>query len=136
MIPTILKTLIKDKTLLTLWLSIAFLCGLTLYLSPENPLLLLVSLLTKGWIEKIVVLLLLVSMGLLISLFILHKQQKVKINIQTCEWIKNPPVWKHRTNGLYYCPRCAPRSSPLSPDLYCPKCTHSFGKGEAFTADD
>lgn len=58
-----------------------------------------------------------------------------KINELTCEWMQDPPVWKHKTNGLYYCPKCAPNPSPLSSDWYCPKCSTGFGKGEVFTVD-
>jgi uncharacterized iron-regulated membrane protein len=135
MIPTILKMLLKDKILLAIWLSIASLSGLVLSLPSDSHLLLLASLLEKGWIEKIALVLLLISIGLIISLFILHKKQTTQINSQTCEWIKDPPVWKHRTNGLYYCSRCAPDPSPLSSDWFCPKCSHGFGKGGVFTVD-
>jgi hypothetical protein len=65
----------------------------------------------------------------------IHKVRTEKIDHQTCEWITDPPIWKHRINGLYYCPRCAPDPSPLSSDYFCPKCSHGFGKGEVFTKD-
>lgn len=64
------------------------------------------------------------------------KKQTVKIDSQTCTWVQDPPVWKHKTNGLYYCPHCAPNPSPLSSDWYCPKCERGFGKGEVFTVPD
>jgi len=61
-----------------------------------------------------------------------HEIETVKINSLTCTWIQDPPVWKHKTDGLYYCPRCAPNPSPLSSDWFCPKCSMGFGKGECF----
>ena len=131
-----LKMWIKDKFLLTIWLSIAFLCVTILSLSHENLLLSLVSLLTKGRTEKIILVLLLLITGLIISLCILYRKQAVRINFQTCEWIQNPGIWKHKTNDLYYCPHCAPEPSPLSTDndksWFCPKCSNGFGEGEAF----
>jgi hypothetical protein len=136
MIKTILKNWVKDKALLLTWSLLSVLCIATLRLSPENPLFSLVSLITKGHTEKIMLELFLILTGLLLSLYILHKRNNEKINIQTCEWIKDPPIWKHRTNGLYYCSRCAPNPSPLSSDYLCPKCLHSFGKGEAFNVPD
>jgi hypothetical protein len=136
MIKTILKNWIKDKALLLMWSLLTFLCIAILRLSPENPLFSLVSLITKGHTEKVMLELLLISIGLLLSLYILHKRNKEKINLQTCTWTHDPPVWKHRTNGLYYCPRCAPNPSPLSIDWYCPKCSHGFGKGEVFNITD
>ena len=132
MIPTILKTLIKDKTLLALWLSIAFLCGLTLCLSSENPLLMLASLVPKGYIERISSILLLVSIGLLTSLFVLHRKQKIQINFQNCNWLPDPGIWEHKINGIKFCPTC---HSQLSSELYCAKCNRGFGKGECFTID-
>ena len=137
---SILKNSIKDRILLTIWLLITLLCATILYLSPENPLLSLAALLPKGWLPKIALVLLLISIGLTISLFILYRKQVVKINSKTCEWIQNPGIWKHKTNDLHYCPRCAPNPSPLSTDndknWFCPKCSGGFGEGAVFTVSD
>ena len=64
-----------------------------------------------------------------------NRVEPLKIDNETCEWINDPPVWKHRTNGLYYCPHCAPNPSPLSSDYFCLKCSQGFGPGEVFTVD-
>ena len=132
MIPTILKNSIKDRPLLTLWMSVIFLAGLVLSLSPDNPIFSLAYLLSVGLLLKITAIQLLVSMGLTISLMVLHKRQKVKINIHTCDWLPNPGVWKHKISGINFCPTC---HSPLSSELYCAKCNRGYGKGEVFTVD-
>lgn len=66
---------------------------------------------------------------------------KIKINEQTCQWIQTTGIWRHKTNNLYYCPHCAPNSSPLSTSdnaksWFCPKCSNGFGEGEVFTIED
>ena len=136
MITTIVKTLTSNKLLILIWTVIASLLVGTWSLSPEALPAVLVSQLPKIVLLKLLLVLLLISVGLTLSLFILYKKQAAQINSQTCEWMQDPPVWKHKTNGRYYCPRCAPNPSILSPDLYCSKCTHGFGKGEVFIADD
>ena len=132
MIIDILKHAIKDGKLLLIWLLIVCLNSAFLSLSSDNFLLSLFDSISKEWLIKTSMILLLISLGLIVSLFILHKKQKVKINSQTCDWLPDPGVWKHKTNGIQFCAAC---HSPLSSELYCAKCNRGYGKGEVFTVD-
>ena len=97
------------------------------------------KLLTLISICTLLLLSIVLTSGLLFRYFSYRKPknrvEQLKIANETCEWINDPPVWKHRTNGLYYCPRCAPNPSPLSSDYFCPKCSQGFGPGKAFIVD-
>ncbi len=145
MIQTILKSLIKEKILLVLWLSVTFLCGLILSLSPENPLLLLVSLLVKEWSIKIILVLLLVSIGLAISLLVLHQRHKRKINLHEFTLVNPPGYCTHPKYPYSICQYCLFKSHSISPvsqidkdTWYCNICENRFpgGKGDAFNLDD
>ena len=129
---SILQLWIKNKILLTIWLSWLLLSGIVLSLPPKNFAFSCVSLLQKEWLCKALLELLLLSLGLLLSLFILHKKRKLEINFQTCDWLSDPGVWKHKTTNVLFCQKC---HSPLSSELYCAKCERGYGKGEAFTVD-
>ena len=59
--------------------------------------------------------------------------QNEKINFNTCDWLPDPGVWKHKKTGVLFCQKC---HSPLSSDLYCATCDRGFGKGEVFSLDD
>lgn len=143
MIPTILKNSIKDQLLLTLWLLVTFLCGLILYLAPENHLLSLVSLLPKEWISKIILVLLLVSIGLIISLLILHRRHKQKINLQEFTFVDPPGYFTHPKFSYPICPICLNKTkliSPVSKEGYCTVCKEPISGtlksgGEVFTVD-
>ena len=145
MIPSILKSLIKDKILLALWLLIIFLCGLILYLSPQNHLLSLVSLLPKGYTAKITLVLILLSIGLAISLFILNKKYKEKINLHEFTFVNPPGYFTHPKYQYNICKYCLIKSNLISPvsqhdenTWYCDICENRFpgGKGDAFNLDD
>ena len=136
MIVDILKIAIKNGKLLLIWLLIVFLSSSTLSLSLENWLLSLVDSIPKEWIIKTWLILLLVATGLIFSLAILRKKQKSiiksyinEINFQTCDWMPDSGVWKHKTTDVLFCQKC---HSPLSSELYCAKCDRGFGKGECF----
>lgn len=130
---SILKLWIKNETLLTIWLLWLILSGIILSLPPKNFIFSCVSLLHKEWLYKTLLELLLLSLGLLLSLIILHKKQKSEINSQTCDWLHDPGVWKHKISGINFCPIC---HFPLSSKLYCAKCSHGFGEGDACTLND
>lgn len=145
MIQTILKTWIKEKILLTIWLLITFLCVTVLYLSPEILLLSLVSLLTKGWTEKIILVLLLISIGLMLSLLILHRKNKEKIKIQEFTFVDPPGYYTHpKYPNQKICPSCLIKTKLISPVVkdgnawYCTVCDKpmSGSRGEAFTIPD
>lgn len=132
MITDILKHAIKDGRLLIIWTLIVSLSSSILFLSQENFLLSLFSPIPREWLLKISMVLLLISFGLIFSLFILHNKHQLNINAQTCEWLPDPGVWRHKTIGIKYCAAC---HSPLSSELYCATCERGYGKGEAFTVD-
>jgi len=145
MIQTILKSLIKEKILLVLWLSVACLCGLILSLSPENPLLLPVSALIKERTIKVTLVLLLVSIGLAISLFILNQKYKRKINLNEFTLVNPPGYCTHSKYPYSICQYCLFKSHSISPvsqidkdTWYCNICENRFpgGKGDAFNLDD
>jgi protein-S-isoprenylcysteine O-methyltransferase Ste14 len=89
---------------------------------------------------RITALLSITIFALVAYLIIFYKKQNVKINSQTCNWIQDPGIWKHKITNLHYCPHCAPNPSPLSTynneSWFCHKCEHGFGEGEAFTIED
>lgn len=127
--------------LLTMWLLIASLCISILSLSPENPLLLLVYTLTKEWIEKIILILLLVLIGLMLSLFILHRKNKEKIKIQEFNFVDPPGYYTHPEYSYPICPSCLIKNnlkSPVSKEGYCTVCKEPISGtlvsgGEVFT---
>lgn len=133
---SLLTLWIKDKIIRTIWLLWLPLSGIVLSLPPKNFLFSSVSTLNREWLYKILLELLLIALGLLISLIVLYNRQKSEISFKTCEWIQDPGIWKHKVNGLNYCPHCAPDPSPLFTDnnksWFCSKCSGGFGKGEVF----
>jgi len=129
---SIIELWIKSKTLRTIWILWLLLSGTVLSLSQKNPVFSYVSSLPKQWLYKTLIELLLLSLVLLLSLIILHKKRKLEINFQTCDWISDPGVWKHKTTGVLFCQKC---HSPLSSELYCATCERGYGKGEVFTVD-
>ncbi len=129
---SIIELWIKSKPLKTIWILWLLLSGTVLYLSEKNPVFSYVSILPKQWLCKTMLLSILLSLAILLSLIIHHKKRKLEINFQTCDWMPNPGVWKHKTTGVLFCQKC---HSPLSSDLYCAKCNRGYGKGEVFTVD-
>ena len=145
MLQTILKIWIKNKLLLTMWLLLTSLCILILSLAPENPLLSLVSVLTKEQTEKIILVLLLVLIGLLVSLIITYLKNKNRINLQEFTLIDPPGYYTHPKYSYPICQNCLIKTDLISPvsqidenTWFCNICEKHFpgGKGEVFTIPD
>lgn len=127
MLETLLKIWIKNKLILSIWLVTASLSGITLFLSPKNPLLLLVCSVNRPSLSKILLLLILLSSGLISSLVILYiynsKFKQYSFSIDAGSWI-------HKTDATKrICAACRVDNvfSPLYLDsvtscFICPKC--------------
>ncbi len=145
MIVSLLKIWIKNKALLTLWIVLTSLLAIILSLSPESPFLSLVSILTKEGSDKIIWVLLLILIGLIISLLIINRKYKEKINIQEFTFIDPPGYYTHPKYSYWICPHCLIDKGRISPvskvdenAWYCTVCKQPLSGtlGEVFTVEE
>jgi len=160
MIETIAKIWTQNKILLTIWIVISFLCIAILSLSPENLLVQLVSVLTQGWSAKIILILIVLSLGLLSSLIASNKNEwkKEKKKYELVKIGEGVHVFSLKKEyeasmpSHYICPKChhenkisilvAEYTSSKESKYICPECHNFFvtntdiNNGGAFTVED
>ena len=145
MVKNILKSFLSNKLFISIWSVITFLSVKIWYLSEKDLPTWIVSRMTILSLIQIVLVLLLVSIGLATSLFILHQKHKGKINLQEFTFVNPPGYFTHPKYPYPICQYCRVKSELISPvsqidkdTWYCNICENRFpgGKGEAFNIDD
>ena len=140
MIQTFVKTLTSNKLQLSIWTVIASLLVGTWSLSPESLPLSLVSQLPETLLLKTLLAFLLVSIGLILSLFVLHKASKDRIKIQEFTFVDPPGYYTHPKYSYPLCPSCLIKKNLTSPvsNGRCTVCKEPMSEtlksgGEVFT---
>jgi hypothetical protein len=145
MIISFVKIWTNNKLLILIWSAISSLLAVMLNLSLEDFPVLLVSQLTKIWLLKTSLVLLLLTIGLTLSLFILYLKTKDKIKLEEFTFVDPPGYLTHPKYPYPICPSCLNKTPKLISPVakvenawYCTVCDKpmSGSRGEVFTIED
>jgi len=106
MLKKILETYVKDRNLIIIWLSVAFIISSDWLLPWSDKLFELYPAPEKLPLGKAVVIMCVLCLALLASLIVLHYKLMAKPNPNDYEIINPPGFMKHKATGGYFCQPC------------------------------
>jgi hypothetical protein len=109
----IIRLWLKDRFHLSLWLLISLLISCSWLLSDSNILIQAIGQILEPILAKILLTLLLLSLGLLASLIALSRKFHTKPNLKDYDYIENPGYYVHKTTKDKYCGNCIDKHNKL-----------------------
>ena len=106
MISKILETYLKDRKLKIIWLIVVGIISSNSFFSWSDKILQLFPQLGKPLLGKAIIIMFFLSLGLLVSLVIVHQKFNLKPNLNDYEIINPPGFMRHKATGGYFCQPC------------------------------